>query len=55
MTDYATVKLWGHTVGYLAWNRSQGLADFEYESGFVNQGIDISPFYTIVQKPIFLR
>jgi len=50
MTDYATVKLWGHTVGYLTWDHSQGLGNFEYEPDFLNQGLDISPFYMSINE-----
>tara|TARA_B100000614_G_scaffold257596_1_gene278148 strand:+ start:153 stop:1511 length:1359 start_codon:yes stop_codon:yes gene_type:complete len=47
MANYlaVTVKLWGHTVGYMAWNEERGYATFEYEPDFLKQGLNISPLY----------
>lgn len=52
MTEHATVtvKLWGNTVGYLAWDDDQGLANFEYEPSFLKLGLDISPFYMTIDE-----
>lgn len=50
MADYATVKMWGHTVGYLGWNPKGGYAAFEYEPEFLKLGLDISPVYMTVDE-----
>lgn len=39
----AFVKIWGQTVGAVAWDENRGLASFEYEPKFVSQGIDLAP------------
>ena len=44
----AFVKIWGQTVGAVAWDESQGLASFEYEKKFKSKNIDLSP----VKMPI---
>lgn len=37
------ITLWGLDVGYLYWDSKQKVAIFEYESEFLNCGLDISP------------
>jgi len=44
----AFVKIWGQTVGAVAWDESQGLASFEYEPNFISKNIDLAP----VKMPI---
>lgn len=39
----ATVKLWGATVGYVAWYEDRNIAGFEYDSDFLTSGIELSP------------
>ena len=39
----ATVRLWGQDVGAVAWDANRGLADFEYDPGFLKSGLEISP------------
>jgi serine/threonine-protein kinase HipA len=39
----AFVKIWGQTVGAVAWDESQGLASFEYETKFKSKNIDLAP------------
>jgi len=41
----AYVKLWGHVVGAVTWLDNQGYALFEYEPGFLKEGLDLSPIY----------
>jgi serine/threonine-protein kinase HipA len=40
----AFVKIWGKLVGAVAWDQKTGIAAFEYDSGFKNTGLDLSPF-----------
>jgi serine/threonine-protein kinase HipA len=42
-TKTAIVKIWGQTVGAVAWNQEQEVASFEYEPKFIAQGIDLAP------------
>ena len=39
----AFVKIWGKTVGAVAWDELQGLASFEYEPKFKSKLIDLAP------------
>ena len=39
----AFVKIWGQTIGAVAWDESRGVASFEYEPKFKAQGIDLAP------------
>lgn len=43
--DTALVRLWGHTIGAVAWldNRNYGI--FEYEPDFLKLGLDVSPIH----------
>lgn len=41
--DTAIVKLWGDTVGAVAWLDERGYGIFEYDKNFINKGLDISP------------
>jgi serine/threonine-protein kinase HipA len=41
--DVAWVKLWGHTVGAVAWDRGRELATFEYAPEFARLGLDAAP------------
>jgi serine/threonine-protein kinase HipA len=43
--DTAIVTLWGQTVGAVAWLDERGYGLFEYDPGFLNQGLDISPIH----------
>jgi len=42
-TNVVMVKLWGMPVGYLSWDKKADVAIFEYESVFLNKGLDIAP------------
>ncbi|WP_461629912.1 type II toxin-antitoxin system HipA family toxin [Labilibaculum euxinus] len=46
----AYVKIWGQTVGAVAWDENQGLASFEYEPKFKSKGIDLAPVKMPVQS-----
>ena len=42
-TNSVKVKLWNSTVGYLSWDKKNGVATFEYDPDFLEKGIDIAP------------
>lgn len=42
-TNVVMVKLWGMPVGYLSWDKKSEVAFFEYESKFLERGLDIAP------------
>ncbi|MCH2450472.1 MAG: type II toxin-antitoxin system HipA family toxin [Gracilimonas sp.] len=37
------VRIWGRTVGAVAWDQGRGLASFEYDQSFKNSAIDLAP------------
>ena len=41
--ETAYVKIWGALVGAVAWDRERGFATFEFESGFLERGLDLAP------------
>lgn len=43
MITTAFVKIWGETVGAVAWNEVTGIASFEYEPKFAQSGRDLAP------------
>lgn len=43
MITTAFVKIWGETVGAVAWNEQTGVASFEYDSKFKQLQWDLSP------------
>lgn len=43
MITTAFVKIWGEIVGAVAWDETNGLASFEYDTKFIKQNIDLSP------------
>jgi serine/threonine-protein kinase HipA len=48
--NVATVRLWDHDVGAVAWNEDRGTADFEYAPAFIRQNLDIAPL-TMPPRP----
>ncbi len=42
-TNVVMVKLWRMPVGYLSWDKKLDVAIFEYESEFLDKGLDIAP------------
>lgn len=46
----AFVKIWGETVGAVAWDESQRLASFEYDPKFKSQSIDLAPIKMPIQS-----
>ncbi len=51
--NVAHVRLWDHLVGAVAWNEKRGCADFEYDSAFVKQGLEVSPLMMPLGKNIY--
>ena len=43
MITTAFVKIWGETIGAVAWDENSGTASFEYEPKFIVQSIDLAP------------
>jgi serine/threonine-protein kinase HipA len=43
MINSAFINLWGERVGAIAWDADKGVANFEFEPGFLRKGWDISP------------
>lgn len=43
MVTTAFVKIWGQTVGAVAWDSDSQYASFEYDPAFINKGWDLSP------------
>ena len=43
MVDVARVRLFGKVIGTFNWDNEYNLARFEYDAGFVGQGIEPSP------------
>ena len=50
-TNAVKVKLWGMTVGYLAWDKRNSVAAFEYDPAFLEQGLDFAPFTMPINAP----
>ena len=40
--DVATIRLWDHDVGAVAWNDGRGVGEFEYESSFLRLNLNIA-------------
>lgn len=51
--DVAYVRLWGRLIGAVAWNVKRGCADFEYDSAFVKQGLEVAPLMMPLGKNIY--
>jgi len=43
MVTTAFIKIWGETVGAIAWDQDQQLGLFEYDTKFIQKGWDLSP------------
>ncbi|SMD04184.1 serine/threonine-protein kinase HipA [Desulfocicer vacuolatum DSM 3385] len=39
----ASIKIGGDTAGYVAWDKSNTCATFEYDPQFLKKGIDLAP------------
>ncbi|MCF8237318.1 MAG: type II toxin-antitoxin system HipA family toxin [Saprospiraceae bacterium] len=45
----ALVKIWGESVGAVAWDETTGIASFEYEPEFKRKGWDLAPLLMPIQ------
>jgi len=43
MVKTAFIKIWGETIGAIAWDQDQQLGLFEYDAKFVQKGWDLAP------------
>lgn len=50
-TNVVMVKLWGIPVGYLSWDKKSNVAVFEYETEFLDKGLDIAPLTMSINSP----
>ena len=49
----ATVLLWGHVVGAVAWDNDRGYGTFEYDAAFVRRGLEIAPLTLPLRNGLF--
>jgi serine/threonine-protein kinase HipA len=49
----ATVLLWGHVVGAVAWDNDRGYGTFEYDPAFVRRGLEIAPLTLPLRNGLF--
>ncbi len=53
MVKTAFVKLWGETVGAVAWDETQQMAFFEYDKKFLAKNLEVSPIKMPLSKQIY--
>ncbi len=53
MKDLAEVRLWGRTIGAVAWDSASEVATFEYEAGFASSGIEVAPLAMPLSRTLF--
>jgi serine/threonine-protein kinase HipA len=56
MIENAFIWIWGKQIGAIHWNASKGVADFEFDAGFIRSGLDISPLkmpLSLAERNIF--
>ena len=53
MTSAAEVQLWGTTVGAVARRDDDDFASFEYDTGFLRSGIELSPLMMPLARRIY--
>ena len=51
--DVATIRLWDHDVGAVAWNDGRGVGEFEYESSFLRLNLNIAPLTMPLRSGVF--
>jgi len=49
----AKIKLWGASVGAVAWDDDRNLATFEYDPAFLGKGLEISPITMPLSPAIY--
>ncbi len=50
MNSAARVKIWGQVVGAIRWDEKKRASYFQYDSQFLNSGIELSPIYMPLSK-----
>lgn len=53
MTTVAEVKLWGSTIGVVSISNDEAHARFEYDAGFLNSGIELSPILMPLSSHVY--
>ena len=51
--DVASVRLWDHDVGAVAWNAARGVGEFEFEPAFLRQNLDLAPLTMPLRAGVF--
>ena len=49
----ALVRIWDQLVGAVAWNDKRGIANFQYDSDFVRQGLEVAPIMMPLSKKVY--
>jgi len=49
----AEVRLWGRTIGAVAWDEARQLGNFEYDSAFARSGIEVAPLMLPLSRQIY--
>ena len=49
----AEVKLWGRTIGAVAWDDDRGFANFEYDPDFIGSGREVAPLTMPLSDEIY--
>jgi serine/threonine-protein kinase HipA len=53
MTSLAEVRLWGRTIGAVSLEEGEQVAAFEYDSGFAQSGIELSPLVMPLARQVY--
>lgn len=51
--EVATVRIWDQDVGAVAWNADRDTSDFEFETAFLRQNLDLAPLMMPPRAGIF--
>ncbi len=43
MIENAFISIWGRRIGAIHWNSESGIADFEFDAGFLRSRLDVAP------------
>ena len=49
----AEVRLWGRSIGAVAWDNNKNIANFEYTPSFIQSGIELAPFTMPLSPQIY--
>ncbi len=53
MNEFATVKLWGQTIGAAALDEDRGFVAFEFDRGFARSGIEVAPLTMPLSRRVY--